>query len=283
MARYPLGQDFSVSVVVTDTAGTLVDADGGITLTITKPDATTVVYAALTRDSPGTYHQVVPHTAAALTGHYQWTSVAVIAGAQGVGYGEFDVFDPAEISVLSLADAKAALRITSTANDAKISRKVASIEADIERVIGGPIITRQITERVEMTGGYTALVLRKRPVVSVVSITSVASGGTVPVTDLDIDPVANVVRRKLGWPFYGAYFQGLPAVTVVYTAGLGSSVPPSIAEAAELILQWQWAATQRGAMPGVMNQDTTVMPGMPYAIPNGAAEKLAPWAMEAYI
>jgi len=145
-------------------------------------------------------------------GHYQWVSVAIAAGSQGVGFGEFDVFDPSEVSVLSLADGKAALRITTTANDSKILRKIASIEADIERVIGGPIVTRQVTERVELSAGYTALVLRKRPIVSVVSITSVASGGALSITDIDIDPVANIVRRKLGWPFYGPYFQPLPAM-----------------------------------------------------------------------
>ena len=284
MARYPLGQDVSLAITVQDPAGASVDADGGITLTLTEPDATTVVYTTPTHDSLGNYHQVVPHTATTLVGHYQWVSVAIAGGSQGVGFGEFDVFDPSEVSVLSLADGKAALRITTTANDSKILRKIASIEADIERVIGGPIVTRQVTERVELSAGYTALVLRKRPIVSVVSITSVASGGALSITDIDIDPVANIVRRKLGWPFYGPYFQPLPAMTVVYNAGLGTSVPPSIADAAENILQTQWAATQRGAMlPGGAGQQEVVLPGMTYAISYWAAEKLAPYTLEAYV
>lgn len=288
MARYPLSQTITVPISVKDATGAAVDADGGVVLTLNRPDGTQKVYNAPTHAGTGSYSQILPLADVTQTGHYQWQSVATVSSNQGVGYGEFDVFDGLnDVSVLSLQDAKDALRIpqTNTASDTKILRKVASIEADIERIIGGPIITRQITERVELTSGYTALVLRKRPVVAVISITSVASGGVLPITDIDVDPNSNIVRRKLGLPFYGPYFTWMPIMSVVYTAGLGTAAPPSVAEAAELILQHQWATQTGGAVavPGVGGQQTTVLPGMSYAIPMRAAEKLAPFTIEAFV
>lgn len=287
MARIPLGQTITIPITVKDGNGNLINADGGIVLTVQNPDATTTVFNAPSNLSTGLYQQIIPVADTVQLGHYQWTSVATVAGSQGVGYGEFDVFNPFEVNVLSLQDAKDALRIpqTNTASDTKILRKMASIETDIERVIGGPIITRQITERVELTSGYTALCLRYGPVVSVVSITSVASGGQLSIADMEIDNVANIVRRKLGLPFYGPYFTWMPIMTVVYTAGLGTTSPASIAEAAELILQHQWATQTGGAVavPGMGGQQTTVLPGMGYAIPMRAAEKLAPFTQEAYV
>lgn len=289
MARYPLGQ--SVTIPITVGQGNPVvptDADGGlITLTVSRPDSTEVVYTSPSHLGTGSYTQNLLTTDLTQLGHYQWTSLADVGGAPGIGYGEFDIFDPFEVNVLSLQDGKDALRIpqTTTASDAKIIRKIASIEADIERIIGGPIITRLITERVELTSGYTALVLRKRPIVSVVSITSVASGGLLPIADLDIDNDANIVRRTLGLPFYGPYFTWMPIMSVAYMAGLGTAVPPSIAEAVELILQHQWATQSGGAVavPGMGGQQTTVLPGMAYAIPQRAAEKLAPFTLEAFV
>lgn len=288
MARYPLSQSITIPVTVKDATGSAVDADGGVVLTINLPDGTQKSYNALTHTGTGLYNQLVPLADVTLVGHYQWQSVATVGVSQGVSYGEFDVFDGLnDVSVLSLQDAKDALRIpqTTTANDAKLLRKISSIESDIERIIGGPIITRQITERVELTSGYTTLVLRKRPVVSVVSITSVASGGVLSISDIDVDPNSSVVRRKLGLPFYGPYFTWMPIMSVVYNAGLGTTSPPSVAEAAEIILAHQWATQAGGsvALPGVGGQQTTVMPGMSYAIPMRAAEKLAPYTLEAFV
>lgn len=286
MARYPLGQTITIPITVKDGNGALTDADGGVTLLSNLPDATTKTYGSPTHTSTGLYTQILPLADIVQLGHYQWKSTALVGGNAGVGYGEFDIFDPFEVQLLSLQDAKDALRIpqTNTTYDTKLLRKMASIESDIEMLIGGPVITRQITERVELTSGYTTLVLRKRPVVSVVSITSVASGGALSITDMEVDPVANVVRRKLGLPFYGPYFTWMPIMTVVYAAGLGTSAPAAIAEAAEMILIHQWT-TQRGPVPvpGGGGQDTVVLPGMEYGIPDLAAEKLSPFMQEAYI
>ena len=107
---------------------------------------------------------------------------------------------------------------------------------------------------------------------------------------VDIDPNAGTVRRKLGYPFYGPYFTWLPAMTVNYVAGWGTSVPAAFNSAARIILQNLWD-TQHGpsVRPSMGGMDMTTIPGFAYAIPNRAAELLdgmqdgMPFRQEAYV
>jgi len=120
------------------------------------------------------------------------------------------------------------------------------------------------------------LLTRQRPLVSVTSIVSVASGVAIDISaGLDIDANAGTVRRKLGYPFYGPYFVWLPSMTVTYVAGWGTSVPAAFNTAARIILQHLWE-TQHGpsARPSMGGMDMIQPPGFSYAIPNRAAELL---------
>jgi hypothetical protein len=275
-----------VSTTVKDLSGTLVNA-GTLSLTVRKPDATTGTYASPANDSTGVYHQDIPAVDLTQLGRYQYAWTATGTGAGVSPPSGFDVYDPFEITLLSLADAKDVLAKsqTSTTDDAEIMRTVAAIEASLERVTGGPVINRQIAERVDLTGAQTALVLRKRPVVSVQSIVSVASGAAISIADIEIDTNAGIIRRKLGLPFYGPFYTWLPTMTVTYTAGLGVAVPPAIEQAAGIILQHLWES-QRG-MSSVPRyggeEELTTIPGLGYMIPNRAAEMLAPWTLEAFV
>jgi len=297
MARYPLGQPVRMSTTVKDTSGTLVDPS---TLTLlVKAIATdgtwttTGTYASPVKDSTGTYHQDVPATDLATVGHYQYTWTSTGTGA-GVAAGEFDVFDPFEVSVLPLPDAKDALNIaqTVTTYDTEISQYVATIESCLERMTGGPLVNTSITERAELTGGFTVLQVRQRPLVSVTSIVSVASGQAIDISaGLDLDVNAGTIRRKLGYPFYGPYFTWLPAMSVTYVAGWGVAVPAAFNTAARIILQHLWQ-TQHGpsARPGMgAGEDMVTMPGFGFAVPNQAAELLngsfngMPFMLEAFV
>ena len=120
------------------------------------------------------------------------------------------------------------------------------------------------------------LLVRQRPLVSVTSIVSVASGTAIDISaGLDLDPNAGTIRRKLGYPFYGPFFTWLPAMTVTYVAGWGVSAPPAFNTAARIILQNLWE-TQHGpsARPQMGGGDMVTMPGFGFAIPNQAAEIL---------
>ena len=302
MPRYPLGQPVRVPTTVRQanldgTPGALVNAT---TLTLlvklAQADGTWTVtgtYGSPANDGTGLYHQDVPASDLTGLGHYQYTWTATGTGA-GVSFGDFDVFDPFETAVLPLQDGKDALNIpqATTASDTEIQAYIATIQSNLERMTGGPIVNRSISERAELTGGYTVLQVRQRPLVSVTSIVSVASGQPIDISaGLDLDTNAGTIRRKLGYPFYGPYFTWLPAMTVTYVAGWGTSVPAAFGTAARIILQNLWE-TQHGpsARPSMGAQaDMVTLPGFGFAIPNQAAELLngsvngVPIMLEAYV
>jgi hypothetical protein len=287
MPRYALGTTVRVGpLLVRDSTNALIDASS-TSVVLQKPDASLITYSSLTHDGTGTYHLDIPAVDLTQQGHYQWYATA-IAGTFGfvLPSGAFDVFDPLEALLVPLQDAKDALNIKQsvTASDDEIMRKVSAIEAGIERITGGPIINRTITERAEIVDSYSAILLRKRPIVSVTSITALGSVTPLTVADLDIDVNASILRRKLGWPFYGPFYQWQPAVTVVYVAGWGPAVPPAIAEAATDILKHWWESQRSGvSLPRFGAEGVTQLPGMAFAIPNMALEKLALFASEVYI
>lgn len=301
MARYPLGTPVRVSTTVrqlnTDGTTSLVNA-GALTLVVklAQADGTQAVtgtYSSPVNDGTGLYHQDVPAADLTGLGHYQYTWTATGAGA-GVSFGDFDVFDPFEVSVLPLQDAKDMLNIpqATTTYDAEIASFIATIESNLENFTGGPLVNRSITERCELDGTNTVLVVRQRPLVSVTAIVSAANGQALDLsTGLDIDPNAGTIRRKLGYPFYGPYFVWLPAMLVTYVAGWGTQIPAAFNSAGRIILQHLWTS-QHGpsARPSVGPAQPMVMvPGFGFAIPNMAAELLngsqdgIPFRSEAYV
>jgi hypothetical protein len=292
--RYPAGQPVRISTTVRDTSGALVNA-GTLTLTVKLAQAdgtlaTTGTYASPVNDGTGLYHQDIPVTDLVAAGHYQyaWTSTGTGAGAS---FGEFDVFDPFETSVLPLQDAKDSLNIpqATTSSDTEIQSYIATIESNLERATGGPLVNRVVTERSEMLSGQTVIPVRQRPLVSVTSIAS-ASGSLIDISGgLDLDVNAGLIRRQLGLPFYGPFFSWLPKVTVVYVAGWGTSVPPAFNSFARIVLA-HLGTSQRGpaALP-MGGGEMAVVPGFGFAIPNMAAELLngsqngVPFLSQAYV
>jgi hypothetical protein len=295
VARFPLGQPVRLSTTVRDVTGTLVNASALTLLVkiaaVDGTSTTTGTYAAPTLDSTGSYHQDIPVTDLAAAGHYQYTWTAVGTGA-GVSFGEFDVFDPFETSVLPLADAKDQLNIPQsvTTSDTEIASYIATIESSLERFTGGPLVNRQVTERAEMLASQTVILVRQRPLVSVVSIAS-ASGGSIDISaGLDIDTNAGTVRRKLGLPFYGPFFQWLPQVNITYVAGWGTSVPAAFNSFGRIVIQHLWDSQHGPASrPSMGGGEMVTLPGFGFAIPNMAAELLdgaqngMPFKSEAFI
>ncbi len=291
MPRYALRPDgtgagpVTVSTTVTNSlTGALMDA-GTIKLTVRKPDGTPLPdYTTPTHDGTGLYHQDIPKTDLTVIGHYAYVWTVDGAGA-GVspGAASFDLFDPFEVTILTLSDAKDMLNIaqTDTTDDAEIQRKIASIESGLERFTGGPIITRTISnERLEVGSGYRTFALRYRPVVSVTSIVDVASGVAMSLADLDVDTVTGIIRRKLNLPFWS---RG-PFYLITYTAGWGTAVPPAIQEAAAVILQQVWETQRGGALTvATGGEETVTIPGFGYPVPVLAASLLAPFALEVFI
>ncbi len=287
MARYPSGQPVRLSTTVRDVTGALVDA-GALTLLVKLATAdgtltTTGTYATPAHDSTGTYHQDVPAADLASPGHYQYTWTSTGTGA-GVSFGDFDVFDPFETAVLPLQDAKDMI------NDPQLVT-IATIETSLEGFTGGPLVNRVITaERAELMDSQTVILVRQRPLVSVTQVLG-AGGTAIDISaGLDLDPNAGTIRRKLGWPFYGPFFQWLPVVYVTYVAGWGTQVPAAFGLFARIVFKHMWE-TQHGpsARPSMGGQEMVTPPGFAFAIPNRAAELLdgslngMPFRSEAFI
>jgi hypothetical protein len=296
MARYPLGQPVRVSTTVKDVNGTLVDA-GTLTLLvkIAQADgtqATTGTYASPAHDSTGTYHQDIPVTDLAAAGHYQYTWTSTGTGA-GVSFGEFDVSDPFETSVLPLQDAKDQLNIpqATTTYDTEIQSYIATIESNLEQATGGPITNRTVTgERSEMLSGQTVIPVRQRPLVSVTQIIG-AGGAPIDISGgLKLDVNAGLIRKTLGWPFYGPFFTWLPEVYVTYVAGWGTSVPAAFNSFARIVIQHLWRSQRWPTVPpAIGGEEMVTVPGFGFAVPNMAAELLngsmngVPFLNEAYL
>ena len=279
--RVALGQPVRVSTEIRDTSTSLIDPTT-IALTVHKPDGTIGTYASPVQDGVGKYHLDIAASDLTLLGHYSfvWQTTGVGAGISPPG--DFDIFDPFEVAVLPLQDAKDALNIaqSNTAYDNEIAVMVASIESALERITGGPLATTTVTERVRVGHGYRSLALRERPVVEVLSITDIASGTALALFDLDVDTNAGIVRRTLLQPFWsrGPYY------TVVYTAGWGISLPSAFNLAARVILAHLWEIQQGpGVRPSMGGSDMTRTyrdVGLGFAIPNRAMEIMAPYASE---
>jgi hypothetical protein len=237
---------------------------------------TTGTYASPVNDSTGTYHQDIPVTDLAVLGHYQYSWTSTGTGA-GVSFGEFDIHDPFETAVLPLQDAKDQLNIKAadTTSDAEIQSFIATIESALKSYTGGPIVNRTVVERSEMMSNQTVIPVRQRPLVSVTSITG-ATGGVIDISGgLDLDANAGLIRRQLGLPFFGPFFQWLPQVTVTYVAGWGTAVPPAFNTAARIILQHLWQTQRAPSLQGPLAGGAdVVLPGFGFAIPNAAAELL---------
>jgi hypothetical protein len=277
VSRYPQGATVTLSFTVKDATGALVDASP-ISLTVHKPDGTATAGSPYTptHDGTGLYHQDLPLTDIATIGHYQHALTATISGKAGVQVGSFDVFDPFEVTVLSLQDAKDMLNTTTTTDDAEILRKIATIEANIEKTTGGPILNRTITERVDISDSPWEIRVLKRPLVSVTSATDVGTGLAVDLTDSELDTNSGFIRRKLGV----SYVTGSGVLSVTYVAGWGTAVPPGITEAAALILKFLWETQRGGAAAGTpfSGEETQTLPGWGFPIPVRAAWELEPYA-----
>lgn len=301
--RYPLNQPVELTSAITDpnNNGAPVNA-GSIQLTLVRPDGTQQVYTtstspAITNPSTGNYLLILGTADLAQLGHYQYVWQATGNGAS-VQSGELDVYDPFEIELLSIDDAKRQIKVplTNTTQDDDIRAVMSETTTFIETLTGGPAITRTISnERVLTTGYYTTMVLRYRPVVSVVSIVDVASQASLSIADIDIDPNAAVLRRRLQLPFlsWGPFY------LITYTAGWGTTLPPGFNRAAKLIFKAMWTAergpsammtrTGPGGMfatgvSGMGGTETAPTPeGADFVVPALAMQALRPYLQEVYI
>lgn len=266
---FDLGDTVRLAAECKDPAGTLITA-GGATLTVTLPDGSTVSPTVEAPTEAGRYvHDYVTEVAGRHSVRWVFTDPA--AAFTDV----FDVREPEPPLILSLADAKAQLNITSSRDDDEIRGWLEAVTSLVEQYTG--ITVRQtFTETHALSRlGARSLVLRHTPVVELTALEEL-SGAPIGVASLDVDLVTGVVR-----PVDGSCLAGTLKAT--YTAGR-AVIPAAVAKAASIILQHLWRAQRhaaRGALPGG-GDDYSVsepIPGLGYAVPNRALQLMEPFRL----
>lgn len=186
----------------------------------------------------------------------------------------------------TLAEFKTAINDTSgsTTNDVEYQSFLDAATAVVENITG-PIIPRTVTEL--HSGGMEYIVLRQRPVISVISLTEYTGTGAQALTlatSLDLSgglsftldrETGTVIRRAAG---YGYPFpSGMDNVTVVYSAGY-SVVPENIKRAALAQAAHFYQQTQLGGRPafnGGANSGGAAT-GFGYGVPYFVRQTLEP-------
>jgi len=173
----------------------------------------------------------------------------------------------------TLDDFKRHQNITTSTDDAELSDILAAAVEVTEGIVG-PLRGRSVTETHRRVAS-DVVILRHRPVLSLDAVAQRAYAGWEPVgqllADFDVDPDAGLLRLASGYPIRGD-------ITVTYTAGF-DTVPQAVWLATLIIGAHLWE-TQRGSQPlPLQGSDPDVLPsGAGFAIPNRAAELLAPYA-----
>lgn len=261
-----LGDTYTTSIEVytapPELGGVLTNA-GTVALTITLPDGTTTSPAP-TNTSTGKYkYDLVTTQAGRHLFRWQTTNPAT-------AFTDTADVRPAEPGyIVSLAETKAHLNIPSTVttHDEELRRHIGSATGVVEGHIG-PVVRRTVSAE-RHPGGCYAVVLHHTEVISVTSVTPVATGGTaVTVADLDVDP-AGIIRYKDG---YTAFPYGMYLWT--YVVGR-VTIPDEVVLAALIIVKHLWE-TQRGGTITVAPGEEVLDPRFGFAVPRRAIELLRP-------
>lgn len=232
---YDLGDVVTLSINVEDVDGNPANA-GVMTLAVTAPDGTVTGPTTVTPSPTGIYTYQYPTTQAGRH-PFRWLGTGANAASHS------DVFVVASQSLLplvSLADARAHLDMSSTTSDEELRRFLLSASDLAERWTGRTFRRQSFTETRD--GGRAALLLGHLPVISVTSVTE--SGTARGAGDYTLDGPAGLLWR--GSTTSGALWApGTQNVEVTYVAGYAEPPPAAY----ELVLETtrQLWETQRGA------------------------------------
>lgn len=265
-----LGDTARLTATCTDPGGTATNATG-VTLTVTLPDGTTVTLAVT--NPPAAAGQYTCDYVTSQAGRH---TVRWVFTDPACAYTDIlDVRPASPQQLLSLADARRQLGLSSTSSDDELRGWIESVTEGVEALCG-PVVTRSFSERHDIPpSGYPALVLYRTPALELTSVEAIRTGGTgYAVDELDLDGPTGIVTRRDGGSLRGP-------LRVTYTAGR-MDVPASIRAAAMIILQHLWRTkygSSRG-VPAVGGGDdfavTEPSAGFGYAIPNRALQLLEP-------
>lgn len=257
-----LGDAVALAVIVATSAGVAADATA-VACTITLPDGSTTL-PSVSHPSTGNYQVSYTPT---LTGFHSVHWVAT--GANASSYSDdFTVADPAEPPLISLAEAKSHLGITSTTNDDELRSFIGVATGAAEHFTGRVLAPRTIIERHD--GGRPSIVLRK-PALSITSVQQLSA--TMSADGYQLDLTGQIVTRMFGYQ-PGCWTYGMGAITVTYRAGLAGADLTVARHGVKELLSHLWQ-TQRGARKTNYNVDMGDA-GTGYTMPTRVRQLLEP-------
>lgn len=238
-------------------------------LVITLPDGTT--------DTPAVGSGAASGADWLLSYDYQTVQAGLHKAAwtvTGPGTAATDYFSVRSfISIISLAEAKDHLNITRATDDSEL-RRFMMASTELVESKAGMCVRRAFTDRVEGRWQWQ-IVLPRRPVLSVESVTSIWAGGmSWAGSQLDVDHEAGIVSQLVPprlLPFWWGPWD------VAYTVGR-ADVAEHTVHAAKEQLRHLWE-TQRGAQPPQLlagEQVFTTAAGWSFSVPNRVLELLEP-------
>jgi hypothetical protein len=264
-----LGDLYPITVLVRDEDGVLTDTTS-VSVAITLPTGAAASGSPFTasRVSVGRYELDYETTVAGL---HSWTATA--SGAiEGVFSDTFVVVSTSDVGIVSLEDARGALRIGSsnTAEDEFIRDAILDV-SDICEAYTGQVWRRTVVTAELADGGGDFIQLKRIPVLSITSVSesgvSVAASGYV----LDADN---------GWLWRGtaqssrAWAHGRQSVSVSYVAGPADGVVPRrIRRGALNFIRHLWEERRSGSgIPFQAGPDTEWVEQNGVQIPRRVAE-----------
>jgi hypothetical protein len=284
------GAQVPLTFPLTDTTGTPRNASllSSVVATVIAPDGTSSA-PAVTNTTTGTY--TAAYTTSQ-TGHHIVVWDCTDATYPGAFTDTFEVQAQQDPTIVSQAEAKEILHLTSTTEfDAIIQGYNAAATNWIEYVCG-PVIQQTVTETLPARG--TETILGRPPVLELVAWTQVPPelanlgitlpsppspmlrtrvyGIEWPLSQLYCDPRRGIVTHTSGLPFYYCSY------VWQYLAGR-LVIPAGIYEAAKIVLEHLFMVERGGAAGAATpGEDETVATGFGFAVPNRALTLLQPYS-----